>query len=205
MVANAVERFSVRLRNTGFTDARHSLHVSKMPPHGGVRRNRPAALRRAANCRRDFPRPGEFWNAVLEVPRTPHPGHWRIGQSPGPGRLCGDIHTAILKASGLYRIFDERRGSRTAWCTLNGHSVVCRQCRRLARIRPHFEVGAPSLWVGDGSRSRQTCCTGTVTASYCAQRIAAEVPAVAAELHCAEQKIINFAGQARFPWRSWAR
>lgn len=100
MVANAVESFNVRLRNTGFTDPTIHCMFGEMPPMVGyavtarLRSGEPPMRGGAFHDRSDL------WNKVLEFPPPRILVLQDMDDPPGRGAFIGDVHSAILKALG---------------------------------------------------------------------------------------------------------
>ena len=100
MVANAVETFNVRLRNTGFTNA--SIHC--------MFEDAPAMVGYAVTARLQSGEPpirggtyrdrSELWNRVHEVPAPRILVLEDTDVPPGRGAFVGDVHASILKALG---------------------------------------------------------------------------------------------------------
>ncbi len=100
MIANAIDTFNVRLRNTGFADgsircmfqdaaptvgyaATARLRSGEPPVGGGIFRDR-----------------ADFWNSILQIPAPRILVLEDMDKPPGRGAFLGDMHAAILKALG---------------------------------------------------------------------------------------------------------
>ena len=101
MVANAVETFNVRLRNTGFTDGSiRCMFPDRAPPMVGyaatarLRSGEPPMAGGTFHDRTDF------WNSILEIPAPRILVLEDMDDPPGRGAFVGDVHAAILKALG---------------------------------------------------------------------------------------------------------
>jgi len=100
MVANAVETFNVRLRNTGFTDASIRCIFEDARPMVGyavtarLRTGEPPIKGNAYHDRSDF------WNRILDVPAPRVLVLEDMDSPPGRGAFVGDVHAAVLKALG---------------------------------------------------------------------------------------------------------
>src|ERR1700747_568252 len=100
VVANAVETFELRLRNTGFADASIRCMFADLPPVVGyaatarLRSGTPPMAGRAYRDRADW------WKSILEVPPPRIVVLEDLDKPPGVGALLGDMHAAILKALG---------------------------------------------------------------------------------------------------------
>lgn len=100
MVANAVETFNVRLRNTGFTNA--SVHC--------MFEDAPTMVGYAVTARLQSGEPPikggtyhdrtEFWSRIHDVPAPRILVLQDMDQPSGRGAFVGDVHASILKALG---------------------------------------------------------------------------------------------------------
>ena len=100
MVANAVETFNVRLRNTGFTDTSVRCMFEDAPPMVGyavTARLRSGEPPIKGGTYRDR---SEFWNNIREVPAPRILVLQDVDQPCGRGAFVGDVHASILKALG---------------------------------------------------------------------------------------------------------
>jgi regulator of RNase E activity RraA len=188
-VANAIERFGVRLRNEGFT--RPGLHCVT----GGV----PRAIGFAATCKirsGDPPMTGgsfeestDWWN---EIEKLPTPRIAVIEElSNGTGSVIGEVHAAILQAF-------QCAAAVTNGCVRDLPSVRALGFPMFARaLSPSHayahvvEYGTPvevfGLAVHPGDLLFGDC-HGIVKIPV---EIAYEIPAVASELRAKEQRIID--------------
>ena len=100
MVSNAIEKFGVRLRNTGFADARVRCMFPDMPPLVGYAAT--ARLRSEGPPIEDhsFHDRSDWWSSVLQVPEPRIVVLEDLDDPPGRGALLGDTHAAILQALG---------------------------------------------------------------------------------------------------------
>jgi regulator of RNase E activity RraA len=100
MIANAIESFNVRLRNTGFVDGSIRCMFDDAPPMVGyavtarLRSGEPPIGGGTFHDRADF------WNSILQVPSPRVLALEDMDDSPGRGAFVGDMHAAILKALG---------------------------------------------------------------------------------------------------------
>jgi len=192
MIANAVETFNVRLRNTGFTSGNVRSMFPDAPPMvgyavtGWLRSGEPPIGGGTFTDRADL------WNKILKSP-TP-----RIlvledkDHIPGRGAFLGDMHAAILKALGCIGYVTngavrELPSVRKLDFQLFAGSVAVSHA--YAHI---FEVGATvtidgmevhegDLLHGDGH--------GVLTIPH---KIAPDIPAIAATMQRTEKKVIEF-------------
>src|SRR5271166_3564870 len=100
MIANAVETFNLRLRNTGFTGGNVKSLFPDEPPMVGyavtarLRSGEPPIGGGTFHDRADF------WNRVLDSPSPRILVLEDMDRPPGRGAFLGDMHAAILKALG---------------------------------------------------------------------------------------------------------
>ena len=143
MVANAVETFGVRLRNTGLTDSTIRCIFGDAPPTVGyavtarLRSGEPPVKGGTYRDRSDF------WNTVLQVPAPRVLVLQDMDNPPGRGAFIGDVHAAILKALGCVGYLTngavrELPGVRAAGIQLFAGGMVVSHA--YAHI---FDIGAP--------------------------------------------------------------
>jgi 4-hydroxy-4-methyl-2-oxoglutarate aldolase len=99
-IANSIETFDVRLRNTGFTDSSVHCVFGELPPVIGY-----AATARVRTA--DPPMEGidyldrtEWWNHILTVPEPRIVVVQDMDHPPGLGAFVGELHVNILMALG---------------------------------------------------------------------------------------------------------
>ena len=100
MIANAIEKFNVRLRNTGFTDGKIRSMFPDAPPLVGYAitgrlRSGDAPIAGTVSSDR-----GDLWRRILEIPAPRVLVLEDIDERPGRGAFVGDMHAAILHALG---------------------------------------------------------------------------------------------------------
>jgi 4-hydroxy-4-methyl-2-oxoglutarate aldolase len=101
LIASAIERFQVRLTNTGFSDSSIRCMFDDLPPIVGYAVT--ARIRTA-----DPPMEGggyiydrvEWWKDILAVPAPRIVVIQDVDPNPGLGALVGEVHANILKALG---------------------------------------------------------------------------------------------------------
>jgi regulator of RNase E activity RraA len=198
MIANAIERFNVRLRNTGFTDGKVRCTFPDLPPAVGYAitgRLRSGDPPIAGEFFRDR---GDLWTRVLEMHAPRILVLEDVDETPGRGAFVGDMHAAILKALGCVAYVTngavrELPSVRRLGMQLFAGSVAVSHA--YAHI---FDLGIPVTV--DGMEVR----TGTLLhgdahgiVSIPAE-IAAELPNVAAKLRRSEQEVIDFCQSRNF-------
>ena len=99
-ISNAIERFDIRLRNTGFADASIRCMLEGSQPMVGyaatarLRSGEPPIAGRRFHDRTDW------WNSILEIPAPRIVVLEDLDKPPGRGAFIGDAHAAILQALG---------------------------------------------------------------------------------------------------------
>ena len=192
MVANAVETFNVRLRNTGFTDGNIRCIFEDDRPMVGyavtarLRSGEPPVKGGTYHDRSDF------WNSLAEIQAPRILVLQDMDNPSGRGAFIGDVHAAILKALGCVGYVTngavrELPAVREMGIQLFAGRVVVSHA--YAHI---FDIGAPvtvggmevkpgSLLHGDRH--------GVLTIP---DQVAAAVPKMAQNLRLAENKVIEF-------------
>lgn len=192
MVANAIETFNVRLRNTGFTNASVHCIFEDAPPMVGY----------AVTARLQSGEPpirggtyhdrSELWNRVCEVPAPRILVLEDTDTPPGRGAFVGDVHASILNALGCIGYVTngavrELPAVRAAGIQLFAGSVLVSHA--YAHI---FDVGA-TVQIG-GMEVRPGALLhgdrhGLVNVPF---EIAPAIPEVATALRESEQRVIQF-------------
>lgn len=197
-VCNAIETFRVRLRNTGFADPTIRCQFPDFPPMVGY-----AAT---ARLRSDDPPIGggsyrdrtEWWKYILQVPAPRIVVLEDMDRRPGVGAFIGDVHGAILKALGCIGYVTngavrELPSIRELGLQLfAGDVAVSHAYAHIFDFGATINVGGMlvhpgELLHGDGH--------GILTVP---REIATEVPAAAARLRAAEDRIIGYCRSADF-------
>ena len=197
MITNAIEKFNVRLRNTGFTNGKIRCMFPDAPPlvgyavTGRLRSGDPPIAGA-------FLDRGDLWARILETPAPRILILEDIDERPGRGAFVGDMHAAILNALGCVGYVTngavrELPSVRKIGIQLFAGSVAVSHA--YAHI---FDIGTPVTI--DGMEVRTTTILhgdqhGIVTVPA---EIAAEVPKIAAKLQRSEQEVIEFCRSENF-------
>jgi 4-hydroxy-4-methyl-2-oxoglutarate aldolase len=198
MVANAVETFNVRLRNTGFTNASIRCMFENAPPMVGyavtarLRSDEPPMKGATFRDRSDF------WNTVLEVPAPRVLVLEDMDHSPGRGAFIGDVHASILRAlgcvgyvtNGAVRELTSVRA--TGIQLFAGNVAVSHAYAHIFDVGAKISVGGMDIRPGEllhGDRH------GVLSVPL---EIAGEVPRVAGAMKEEEQKVIDFCLSSAF-------
>ena len=198
LVANAIESFNVRLRNTGFADARVRCMFEDMPPivgYAATARLRSGEPPIGGGRFRDR---ADFWNSILETPAPRILVLQDMDEPPGRGAFLGDMHAAILQAmgcvayvtNGAVRELPAVRG--TGMQLFAGGVAVSHAYSHIFEIGTAISVGGMQVRPNDllhGDRH------GILTVPA---EIASRIPDAAHRLQRAEQKVIDFCRSADF-------
>jgi len=191
-VSNAIETFGVRLRNTGFADARIRCMFEDLPPLVGyaatarLRTGEPPITGGSYHDRTDW------WNSILQVPAPRIVVLEDLDKPPGVGAFLGDMHAAILRALGCVGYVTDgavRELPRVRDSGLHlfaGNVAVSHAYAHIFDFGSRVKVGGLEVHPGDllhGDRH------GLLTVP---KKIASEIPAVAAKLQKAERRVIDF-------------
>jgi 4-hydroxy-4-methyl-2-oxoglutarate aldolase len=198
MIANAIERFNVRLRNTGFTDGRIRSMFPDLPPMvgyavtGRLRSGDPPIAGGFFHDR------GDLWTRILETQAPRILVLEDVDEKPGRGAFVGDMHAAILGALGCVGYVTngavrELPSVRRLGMQLFAGSVAVSHAYAhifdlgIPVTVDGMEVHAGTLLHGDPH--------GIVTIPA---EIAAEIPDVATKLQRYEQEVIEFCQSKNF-------
>lgn len=192
MLANAVERFNVRLRNTGFTDGTIHCMFPDGPPMvghavtGRLRSGEPPMKGGAFHVRT------ELWKSIVAVPAPRILVLQDMDDPAGRGAFIGDVHAAILKALGCVGFVTNGAVRELPGVCASGIQLFARSVAVSHAYAHIFDVGAAisvagmDISTGDllhGDRH------GVLTIPA---EIASKVPAVASEMREKERKLIEF-------------
>jgi 4-hydroxy-4-methyl-2-oxoglutarate aldolase len=190
-VANAIEKFRVRLRNEGYT--RPGLHCMT----GGS----PRLIGYAATCRirsSDPPMSGnayfdrtDWWSDIGHLPIPRIAAIQDLEAEYGSGSTLGEVHAAILKAfhcegaitNGVVR--DIPGVSRMRFPMFARSAAVSHAYAHMVDYGKPVEIFGLQIRCGD---LLYADCHGVISIPV---EIAEQIPAVAAEIHAQERRIID--------------
>jgi len=196
-VSNAIETFQVRLRNAGFADARVRCMFEDLPPIVGY----------AATARLRSSEPpitggyhdrNDWWNSILQVPAPRIAVVEDVDESPGVGAFLGDMHAAILRALGCVgyvtngAVRDLPQVRDLGLHVFAGNVAVSHAYAHIFDFGSKVKVGGLEVRPGDllhGDRH------GVLSVP---KAIAGEIPAAAARLQQAEQRVIELCRSKEF-------
>lgn len=198
MIANAIETFHIRLRNTGFTDGSVRCMFPDLNPMVGyaftarLRSGEPPIEGGTYHDR------GDLWNRILEAPSPRILVLQDMDNPPGRGAFVGEMHVAILKALGcIGYLTNGAVRELPAVREMNFHLFAGNLA--VSHAYAHiFDVGAPVNIAGlevkpgdllQGDRH------GVVTIPA---QVAGAVPGVAARLRQFERKVIDLCRSSTF-------
>jgi len=198
MIANAVETFNVRLRNTGFTDGSIRCMFDDAAPMVGYAATAKLRTGDPPIAGTTYSDRGDLWNRILEIPSPRILVLEDMDHAPGRGAFVGDMHAAILKALGCIGYVTngavrELPAIRAMGIQLFAGSVAVSHA--YAHI---FDIGAPIKVGGMEVHPGDLLHGDRHGVAMVPLQIAAAVPGVAANLREAEQKVIEFCQHSDF-------
>lgn len=189
-VANAIERFDVRLRNAGFTDSSVHCIFDELPPVVGY-----AATARVRTS--DPPMKGsnyfdrtDWWNHILTIPAPRIVVVQDTDSRPGLGSFVGELHANILLALGCVAVVtngavrDLRTVRATGFQMFAGNVSVSHAYAHIYEFGRAVEVGRMQVRPGDLIHGDLH---GVQTIPV---EIAAKIPDVAQEMTARDQHLI---------------
>lgn len=198
MVANAVEAFEVRLRNTGFTDKSIRCLFEDAPPMVGYAVT--ARLRSGEPPMKGgvFHDRSEFWKSILMVPAPRILVLQDMDDVPGRGAFIGDVHASILRAlscvgcvtNGAVRELPAVHALGVQ--LFAGNVAVSHAYAHIFDLGSEITIGGMDVHTGDllhGDRH------GVVNVPL---GIAAKIPATARAMKVEEQKVIDLCRSSAF-------
>ncbi len=198
MVANAVETFNVRLRNTGFTNASIRCMFEDAPPmvgYAATARLRSGAAPIAGGTFRDR---ADFWNSILEIPSPRILVLEDKDNPPGRGALVGDMHAAILKALGCVGYLTNGAVRELPSVRAMGLQLFAGNVAVSHAYAHIFDIGATVTVGGMEVRPRDLLHGDRHGVLTIPAEIADAIPRVASELQTAERTVIDFCRSKEF-------
>ncbi len=198
MIANAIEKFNVRLRNTGFTNGKIRCmfpDASPMVGYAVTGRLRSGDPPIAGVFFRDR---GDLWTRILETQAPRILVLQDVDEKPGRGAFVGDMHAAILKAlgcvghvtNGAVRELPSVR--RIGMQLFAGSVAVSHAYAHIFDIGVAVTVDGMEVHTGTLLHGDQH---GIVTVPA---EIATEIPNAAAKLRSSEKEVIEFCQSKNF-------
>lgn len=197
-VANAIEQFDVRTRNEGFVSQVAHCMFPEMPPcagHAVTATFRSSMTPVAGRCYFDRP---DWWSYVASAPEPRFLVLQDVDRIAGLGALFGEIHANISIALGCCALLTngavrDLPGIRAAGLqTFAGSVSVSHAYAHIVDFGHPVEIGGLHIAPGDllhGDRH------GVISIPY---DVAAEIPALAAEMLATEKEIIGYCRSSEF-------
>jgi regulator of RNase E activity RraA len=197
-VSNAIETFNVRLRNTGFADARIRCMFEDFPPMVGYAATARLRTGEPPIAGRIYHERADWWQSILAIPSPRVVVLADLDTPPGRGALLGDMHAAILRGlgcvgyvtNGAVRELPSVR--ELGLQVFAGNVTVTHAYAHIFDFGSAVTVGGLEIRPGDllhGDRH------GLLTIP---REIVPEIPAVASRLQENEQKVIDFCRSKEF-------
>jgi 4-hydroxy-4-methyl-2-oxoglutarate aldolase len=192
MVANAIESFNVRLRNTGFADASIRCIFEDAAPMVGYAATARLRSGEPPMGGGTFHDRADFWNRIVQIPAPRILVLEDMDDPAGRGAFVGHMHAAILQALGCVGCLTNGAVRELPSVRAMGIQLFAGSVGVSHAYAHIFDVGAV-ISVGGMEVRPGTLLHGdrhgvlTVPAE-----IAAQVSGVAGRLQQAEQKIIDF-------------
>jgi len=191
-VANAVEKFNLRLRNTGFTGASIRCVFPDAPPMVGY------AVTARLRCGEPPMRGGTFhdrsdlWNSILAVPAPRIVVLEDMDDPPGQGAFVGDVHASVLKALGCVGYLTNGAVRELPSVRTMGIQLFAGSLTVSGAYAHTFELGA-EIRIGGMDVSPGDLLHGDLHGVINVPlQVAAQIPGVAAEVQRAGRKVIEF-------------
>lgn len=198
MVANAVETFNLRLRNTGFTDASIRCMFVDDPPMVGYAATARLRTGVAPILGGSFHDRAEFWNSILEIPAPRILVLEDKDNPPGRGALVGDMHAAILKALGCVGYLTNGAVRELPSVRPMGLQLFAGNVAVSHAYAHIFDIGAAVTVAGLEVRPGDLLHGDRHGVLTIPAKIAGAIPAVAVEIQQAEKKVIDFCQSKEF-------
>jgi len=192
MVANAIESFNVRLRNTGFADASVRCMFEDAPPMVGYAVTARLRSGEPPIGGGNFRDRADFWNTLLTVPAPRILVLQDMDDPPGRGAFVGDMHAAILKGLGCVGFVTNGAVRELPSVRKMGIQLFAGTVAVSHAYAHIFEIGTAISVGGMEVRPRDLLHGDRHGVLTVPAEIAANVPGVADRLQRAEQRVIDF-------------
>jgi regulator of RNase E activity RraA len=198
VVANAIERFHVQLRNEGYTEDGVTCRFPEMPPMLGYAMTLKVRSGAPPTKGKVFFENTDWWNMLLAVPSPRILVIQDVDRTPGVGALVGDVHAAILKSLGCIGVVtngavrDLPRIEPLGFQMFSGTLSVSHAYSHLVRIGGAVQIGGLEISSGDLLHGDLH---GIVRVP---KELAGRIPATAAALRQKEEEIIAYCQSSAF-------
>lgn len=198
MVANAVETFNLRLRNTGFTDGSIHCMFPDAPPMVGyavtarLRSGEPPMQGGTFHDRSDL------WNSIVQIPAPRILVLEDMDDPPGLGAFVGDVHGAVLRALGCVGHLTNGAVRELPSARSEGLQLFAGNLA-VSHVYAHiFEIGAPVNIGGMATHTGDLLHGDLHGVLNVPRKIASEIPAIAADLERRQKELIEFCRSSSF-------
>lgn len=192
MVANAIESFNVRLRNTGYADGRVRCMFKDDPPSIGfaaTARLRSGEPPIGGGTFRDR---ADFWNSILDVPAPRILVLEDIDDHPGRGAFVGNMHAAILTALGCVAYVTNGAVRELPSVHSIGFQLFAGSVAVSHAYAHIFDIGGPVTVGGMDVRPGDLLHGDRHGILTIPLEIASRIPEAADRLQRSEQKVVDF-------------
>lgn len=197
MIANAIETFNVRLRNTGFTNGKiRCMFPDRSPLVGyaitGRLRSGDPPISGSYHDR------GDLWNGIQSCPAPRILVLEDMDEKPGRGAFVGDLHAAVLKALGCLGYVTNGAVRELPAVRSMGFQLFAGSLAVSHAYAHIFDIGA-SVTIDGLEIHRGSLLHGDQHGVVnIPSDIAADIPEVAARLQRSETEIIEFCRSSAF-------
>jgi len=198
MIANAIETFNVRLRNTGFTDGKLRCIFPDAAPMVGYAVTARLRTDEPPISGEYFHDRGDLWTRIEQCPAPRILLLEDMDHSPGRGAFVGDMHAAILRALGCVGYVTngavrELPGvNRLGLQLFAGNVAVSHAYAHIFDIGAAITIDGMEVQTGNLLHGDQH---GIVTIPT---EIASQVPRAAEDQQRSEQEVIQFCRSSHF-------
>jgi regulator of RNase E activity RraA len=198
LVANAIERFNLRLRNTGFTGGGIRCVFPDAPLMVGY------AVTARLRCGEPPMRGGTFhdrsdlWNSILAVPAPRIAVLEDMDDPPGQGAFVGGVHASVLKALGCIGYLTNGAVRELPSVRTMGVQLFAGSLTVSGAYAHTFEVGAEIRIGGMDVRPGDLLHGDLHGVINVPLQVAAQIPGVAAQVQSDERKVIEFCRSKSF-------
>jgi 4-hydroxy-4-methyl-2-oxoglutarate aldolase len=198
VVANAIERFHVQLRNEGFTEDGLTCRFPEMPPILGYAMTLKVRSGAPPTKGSVYFENTDWWNVLLAVPSPRILVIQDMDRIPGVGALVGEVHAAILQSLGCVGVVtngavrDLPRVQPLGFQMFSGSLSVSHAYNHIIRVGGAVQIGGLEISPGDLLHGD---CHGIVRVP---KELAGRIPATAAALRRKEEEIITYCQSSVF-------
>ncbi len=197
-VANAIERFDVRLRNEGFSDPSISCRFPHLPPIVGYAVTLRVRSRNPPMEGGTYTDRTEWWEEIADDPIPRIVVIQDIDRRPGGGAYIGEVHAAILQAMNCVAVVtngavrDLPDVAALGFQCFSSSVSVSHSYGHVVEVGGVIEIAGMRISPGDLLHGDQH---GFLKIP---PEIADRIPPLAAEVHARERKILSYCRSSQF-------